>query len=106
MKQIKTAHIFGGGTVAHLANHLAMAAPAYGETARSLYRAISETWPEITPVLEMTKMTGHKGAWMETHQDVANRVQVLIDAPSVKVIFFSCAMVDWWDPESGGKYDS
>lgn len=42
---------------------------------------------------------------METHQDVANRVRVLIDAPSVKVIFFSCAMVDWWDPESGGKYE-
>lgn len=33
MQKNKNVHIFGGGTVAYVANHLALSAPAYGTTA-------------------------------------------------------------------------
>lgn len=34
--KIKNIHIFGGGTVAHISNHFAVCAPAYGITAETL----------------------------------------------------------------------
>lgn len=33
---MKTIEIIGGGTVSHMRNHLALCAPAYGQTARTL----------------------------------------------------------------------
>jgi hypothetical protein len=36
MGEPKNIHIIGGGTSAHIANHLALTAPAYGKTARQL----------------------------------------------------------------------
>jgi len=103
----KRIHIFGGGTLVHLANHFAIAAPAYGGTARTLQRLCGEIWPQAETVMEMTKMTGFRAppAWMETVQDVENRVKVLIRDPNTKVIFFNCAMADWYDPMTvNGRY--
>ena len=45
--------IFGGGTFNHIRSHLALAAPAFGETARKLH----ELMPESTLIL--TKMADH-----------------------------------------------
>jgi len=101
---MKTVHIFGGGTVSHLANHLAIAAPAYGTTARALRTLCEEIWPEVRVVMEMTRMTGHPRAWMETPHDVESRVQVLIKDPNVRAIFFNCAVADWWDPCTNDRH--
>ena len=33
---MKTIHIIGGGTITHVRNHLALATPAYGSTAKKI----------------------------------------------------------------------
>jgi hypothetical protein len=60
MRNVKNVHIFGGGTVAHIANHLALCAPAYGTTAHDLERIIScdRRYESLNVQLELTKMAG------------------------------------------------
>ena len=38
--KVKNIHVFGGGTVAHITNHFAVCAPAYGSTAYHLRQII------------------------------------------------------------------
>lgn len=98
---MKKIYIFGGGTVAHIASHLAVCAPAYGNTAKDLARIIRYN-PKFDAMdfsvsMEMTKMAaGH----LETNEDVLNRINEIKHDSQTKIIFFSCALVDW-EPESG-----
>lgn len=92
---IKNVHIFGGGTVAHIASHFAVAAPAYGTTANQLEKILkSDTRFALTMNihLELTKMAGGN---LETNEDVANRIAELKEDYNTKIIFFNCALVDW-----------
>lgn len=100
---MKNIHIFGGGTVAYVANHLAICAPAYGHTAETLMYMCENRFKETADVhLELTRMGGygfnetHGGQVpMETNEDVAARIETLKKDPNTKIIFFSCALVDW-----------
>lgn len=88
-------HIFGGGTVSHVRNHLALCAPAYGETARQLYdmlRAIGYTEGQVK--LELTRMANSTSR-METNQDVTDRVKVLLADPKTRAIVFNVALCDF-----------
>lgn len=88
---MKSIHVFGGGTVTHIANHFAVCAPAYGTTAYKLGRLAKKRFRgEVT--LELTKMAG---GLMETNADVAKRLEDLKRSPHTKVIFFNCALCDW-----------
>ena len=92
--KIKNIHIFGGGTVAHIANHLAICAPAYGNTARTLATLAAERFGRsCNTILWETKMAG--GVSLETNSDIALKIEELKQSPNTKVIFFNCALVDW-----------
>lgn len=90
---VKTIHIFGGGTVAHIASHLALSAPAYGGTARALRDILlQQTRFGMAIEMHITRMAGGR---METSTDVAERVDSIKRDPASKIVFFSCALVDW-----------
>lgn len=92
---VKRVHIFGGGTVAHITNHFAVCAPAYGRTAYQLASLCRERFATSETRLEMTKMGGRGDETLETNADVACRVEELKADPATKVVFFNVAMCDW-----------
>lgn len=84
-----TIHIFGGGTVQHVRNHLALCAPAYGHTARVLAEQL-----QGKAELHLTRMADQKSV-METNEDVLLRLKVLLDNPETRAIVFNVAMCDY-----------
>jgi len=101
--KIKNIHIFGGGTVAHIANHFAVSAPAYGTTAKAIERIIAKDprYSTMNTYLELTKMAG---GYLETNECVANRIEELKKDLNTKIIFFNCALVDW-EPVGTKEWD-
>lgn len=93
MNKIKQVHIIGGGTVAHIANHFAVSAPAYGSTANTLKLLCKRKFDNCNVHLTLTKMAG--GMDLETNEDVFNYIKFLKENKNTKVIFFNCALVDW-----------
>lgn len=85
-------HIFGGGTVQHVRNHMALCAPAYGKTARELYRMLQEDW--VSSQLHLTRMAYHESS-METNEDVATRLQAVLNDPKARAIVFNVALCDY-----------
>lgn len=99
---MKNIHIFGGGTMAHIASHLALTAPAYGTTAKTLKDlCLFRFTPPTKTYLELTKMAGGS---LETNNNVFNRIEDLKKNLNTKIIFFSCALVDW-EPVVLHKFD-
>lgn len=112
-----TIHIFGGGTVQHVRNHFALCAPAYGTFARKLADKLRKpgllnrlldwlTKDEVRVQLHLTRMADHNST-METNQDVADRVRLVLADPSTKVIVFNVALCDYEGSigsETSGKY--
>ena len=88
----KVIHIIGGGTVSHVRNHLALAAPAYGTTARQLYEILEGSMMERR--LHLTKMAG--GMKLETNEDIAALLKTLTADPATKIIFMNAALVDFY----------
>jgi hypothetical protein len=104
----KRIHILGGGTFSHVRSHLALAAPAFGETAKQLMCEFSRRSfdPEYTITRHLTKMADSDSTLI-TNQDVERLVDTLIEDQETKVIVFNVAMCDFdgkiGDVESG-KY--
>lgn len=90
----KKVYILGGGTVSHLTSHLALAAPAYGETAQKLYQLATEKMPELDVQCHLTRMAGGNPA-LETNEDIGRWVEAVIKQAETKIIFFNPAMVDF-----------
>jgi hypothetical protein len=92
--KIKQVYIFGGGTVAHIANHFAVCAPAYGTTAKTLRHIMEydKRFDNMRVNMELTKMAGGN---LETNEDVSNRIEELKADSRTKIIFFNCALVDY-----------
>ncbi len=84
--------IIGGGTVFHVASHLALSAPAYGQTARYL-SSLTRDIIGFDTVLTLTKMAG--GKTVETNEDVAEWVDEIVKDPLTKIVFFNAAMADF-----------
>jgi hypothetical protein len=84
-------HIIGGGTFAHVRNHLALAAPAFGGTARKLNAIL----PEVS-FLHLTRMAepGDSTAPV-TNDDVAELIDELVSDPETRVIIMSAALCDY-----------
>jgi hypothetical protein len=105
----KSAHIIGGGTISHVRSHLALCAPAYGTTARTL-AALCEEQSELLDVhLHLTKMAG--GDTLETNDDVVQLVNRLTADYSTKIVFMNTALTDYTgavvidgEPTPSGKY--
>src|ERR1041385_1938369 len=95
-------HIIGGGTVFHVRNHLALTAPAYGSTARTIFKILNElpevssafshsreygsSWPDDVPwtQLHLTKMANSGEGNLETNEDVSNLLDQIIADPVAK----------------------
>lgn len=86
--------IFGGGTVSHIRNHLALCMPAYGSTARELDVLCDERFQTMDVEIVLTKMA-NANSILETNDDVAAYVEDTIADMSVKVIFFNVALCDF-----------
>lgn len=102
--------IFGGGTVFHVRPHLALAAPAYGRTAKEIQRICwnQKKWLNKRDDVELylTKMA-HASSAMETNEHVEKVVDHMLLDPEVKVVFFSVAMCDFtgsiYEPSEFGE---
>lgn len=98
--------IYGGGTVSHVRNHLALCAPAYGTTARYLANEATFIFNKMDVSLRLTKMAG--GKLLETNYDIACDIDEAITDDRTKIIIMSAAMCDF-DGYIGnvpsGKYD-
>lgn len=100
---MKSIHIIGGGTVSYVRTHLALAAPAYGTTAKQLYEMISgnEGYETHFHLTKMADNTSH----IETWDDLSDLVDKLIEDENTKIIFFNPAIVDFKGQVSGIKSD-
>jgi hypothetical protein len=96
MEPVKKIEIIGGGTVSHVRNHLALCAPAYGKTARTLYWLCNDLDKECDYLVDyhLTKMADPTSK-LETNEDVARLVDQLVADPETKIIFFNPALVDF-----------
>lgn len=93
---MKTIEIIGGGTVYHIRNHLALTAPAYGKTARTLnYMAFQEGADHYDVNLHLTKMANEGKSTLETNEDINRLLDKLIANPDTKIIFFNPALADY-----------
>lgn len=93
-------YVLGGGTFNHVRAHCAIAAPAFGGTARAIHSLHDSS------ILKLTKMADHTSK-LVTNDDVSELVDQLIADPETKVIYFNVALCDFegqiGDVESG-KY--
>lgn len=99
--------IIGGGTFSHVRTHLALATPAFGSTAKSLYEKCKAKFTHMDVELVLTKMADSNSK-IVTNEDVSKLVDELIQDNTVKAIFFNVAMCDF-DGQIGltqsGKYE-
>jgi len=116
----KKIHVLGGGTVFDVRSHLALCAPAFGNTARQMtgifkmlkgehsrVEYTKEGHPRIHKegaqhhmdvVLHLTELAQpyvNKGQKLRTNEDVEALVDTLIADPTTKIIIFNVAMCDF-----------
>jgi len=98
--------ILGGGTFSHVRTHLALAAPAFGETARRLAVICENRFDNMDVELKLTRMADHTSP-IVTNEDVEVLVESIVNDNTTKIVFFNIAMCDFngqiGDVESG-KY--
>lgn len=90
----KKVHIFGGGTFSHVRNHLALAAPAFGTTAKRLYELCKERFDKMDVYLHLTKMADPNST-LVTNQDVEAKLKELHEDFTTEVIFMNAALCDY-----------
>lgn len=90
----KSIHIFGGGTIQHVRNHMALCAPAYGSTARRLHDQLFGKLYDTAVYLHLTKMADHT-SFMETNEDVAVRLGGVYTDSAARAIVFNVALCDF-----------
>lgn len=101
-------HIIGGGTFSHVRNHLALAAPAFGSTARWLHKRFTEhveaskRYPHAPQALRgdwessliLTKMADSKSN-LVTNEDVERVLDGLVTTATTRVIILNAALCDY-----------
>ena len=91
-------HIIGGGTFSHVRNHLALAAPAFGGSARKMSGNIIDRWiddeHEHNVILHLTKMANHKSV-LVTNEDVAELIDKLVADAKTRCIVMNAALCDY-----------
>lgn len=88
----KQIHIFGGGLEHKIANHLSLAAMAYGTVARQLSGICTAKFEKMDVNLHLSKMAGGN---LTTVDSVIDKVEEVITDLNTKVIFFTCAFPDY-----------
>jgi hypothetical protein len=87
-----TAHVIAGGTHFHVRPHLALAAPAYGATGRTLIHELETRGRPAA--LHLTTMAGGPGD-LDTNADVARLVEALVADPATRLLFMPVALCDF-----------
>jgi len=85
-------HVVGGGTIVHVRNHLALAAPAYGSTAREI-AGICTRQGHATQ-LTLTRMADPSSEY-ETNDDMARLAGEIVANKHAKIIFWNPAICDF-----------
>ncbi len=111
---MKKIHIFGGGTFSYVRNHLALAMPAFGGTARTIHKLIEqqERFDNMKAVLHLTKMADQH-SHIITNRGVQSKVEDLKKDFETKIIFMSAGLCDYdgiilddhGDATPSGKYE-
>lgn len=105
----KKLHIIGGGTVYHIAPHLALCAPAYGSTPRHLMLMACTSQSDLDVQLHLTSMAAGRNTGLETNNDIEQFIDGLVADPATKVIMLPAALCDFEatiygsDPSERGK---
>lgn len=86
--------IIGGGTFNHIAKHLSLAAPAFGETARKLANSFDNFGANMECLLILTKMADHNSQII-TNEHLETYIENLIVDPKVKIIVMNAAVCDF-----------
>ena len=98
--------VLGGGTFSHVRAHMALAAPAFGNTAKKIAELCEERFQNMDVDLALTKMADPTSA-VVTNEDVSKIIDLIIDDNTIKIVFFNIALCDFngqiGDIESG-KY--
>jgi hypothetical protein len=94
MSANKKVHIIAGGTMFHIAPHLALTAPAYGKVGRQLIELCQEILTDLDVELHTTKMASGHGE-LETNADVAELIDKLKADAATKIIFMPVALCDF-----------
>lgn len=98
-------YVFGGGTFSYVRSHLALAAPAFGQTAKDIHDYL-RFGLDTPSELVLTKMAD-PASKIVTNDDVAKAIDDLIADPKTKMIILNVALCDY-DGQIGdvgsGKY--
>jgi len=85
-------HVVGGGTIVHVRNHLALAAPAYGSTAREI-AGICTRMGHATR-LTLTRMADTASPY-ETNDDMARLAGEIRANANTRIVFWNPAICDF-----------
>ncbi len=91
---MKDLYILGGGTFSYIRNHLALSAPAFGETAKKLKVLCDKKFTELETNLLLTRMADPLSP-MVTNSDVEGVMAKIKANNDTKVVFFNVAMCDY-----------
>lgn len=91
---MKNTHIIGGGTVSYVRSHLALSAPAYGETAKKLHNLCELKSDKLNVITHLTRMAGGS-KHLETPEDISKLIDGLILDSDTKIIFMNAAICDF-----------
>lgn len=90
----KTVHVIGGGTVYHVADHLALSAVAYGTTARQIADLCRSQSDAMEVKLHLTRMADPSSR-LETVEDMQGLVSGIVNDRRTKIVFFNPAIIDF-----------
>ena len=95
---MKNIHVIGGGTFSHVRNHLALAAPAFGSSAKKITQLLLNSWAaaetELNVYMHLTKMADSNSN-LVTNDDVSALLDKLIADPDTRVIVLNAALCDF-----------
>ena len=86
-------HVLGGGTFNHVRSHMALAAPAFGGTARTLAGLFRDRYTQGVQ-LHLTKMADHNSNII-TNSDAAELIKQLVGDPKTRAIIQNFALCDF-----------
>ena len=117
MADLQRFYVLTGGTMVHVAPHFSLCAPAYGRVGADIHAQLARQLrhdPNREAVLIRTKMALGDSApseaerelfkqanlpYLETNDDLAKLLALLISRPDTACIVLACAVCDW-QPES------
>ncbi len=106
----KVIHNIGGGTFNYVRAHLALSAPAFGETAKKIAVLCEQMFNprEYEVRLHLTKMADTKST-IVTNNDVATLIDHICEDKNSKIVFMSAGLTDFTGTIGGvesGKHAS